>query len=131
MDFNAEMTNSYLEEFWGLYNLKNLIKQPTCFNNLENPTCIDHILTSHPKSFHSSSVFEIGLSDFHKLTLTVLKFFLQRINLELSKTEISIILIMHQLEQIFLRSYLFKMFSLKNLKNLNTFPRKYLILMPQ
>ena len=72
------MTNSYLEEFWGLYNLKNLIKQPTCFNNLENPTCIDHILTSHPKSFHSSSVFEIGLSDFHKLTLTVLKVFLAK-----------------------------------------------------
>ena len=29
----------------------------------------------HPKSFHSSSVFETGLSDFHKLTLTVLKVF--------------------------------------------------------
>ena len=75
-DFNAEMTNSYLEEFWASYNLKNLIKQPTCINNLENPTCIDHILTNHSKSFHSSSVFVIALSDFHKLTLTVLKVFL-------------------------------------------------------
>ena len=28
-----------------------------------------------PKSFHSSSVFETGLSDFYKLTLTVLKVF--------------------------------------------------------
>ena len=69
------MTASYLEEFCVSYNLKNLIKQPTCFKNLENPTCIDHILTNHPKSFHLSSVFETGLADFHKLTLTVLKVF--------------------------------------------------------
>ena len=72
------MTNSYLEEFCASYNLKNLIKQPTCFKNLENPTCINHILTNHPKSFHLSSVFETGLSDFHKLTLTVLKVFLAK-----------------------------------------------------
>ena len=69
------MTKSYLEEFCASYYLKNLIKQPTCFKNLENPTCIGHILTNHPKSFHSSSVFETGLADFHILTLTVLKVF--------------------------------------------------------
>ena len=69
------MTNSYLEEFPASYNLKGLINQPTCFKNLENPTCIDHIFTNHPKGFHSSSVFETGLSDFHKLTLTVVKVF--------------------------------------------------------
>ena len=69
------MTNSCLEEFCASYNLQNLIKQATCFKNLENPTCIDHILTNYPKSFHSSNVFETGLSDFHKLTLTVLKVF--------------------------------------------------------
>ena len=32
-------------------------------------------MANHPKSFHLSSVFETGLSDFHKLTLTVLKTF--------------------------------------------------------
>ena len=66
------MTNNYLEEFCVSHNL---IKQPTCFKNLDNPTLIDHILTNHPKSFHSSSVYETPLSDFHKLTLTVLKTF--------------------------------------------------------
>ena len=79
-DFNAEMNNSYLEKFCASYNLKSLIKQPTCFKNPENPTCIDHILTNHPKSFYLSSVFETDLSDFHKLTSTVLKFFVQSIN---------------------------------------------------
>ena len=69
------MTNNYLEEFCASYNLMNLIKQPTYFKNPNNPTLTDHILTNHPKSFHSSSVYETGLSDFHKLTLTVLKTF--------------------------------------------------------
>ena len=48
-----------------------MIKQPTSFKNLENPTWIDQILTNHPKRFPSSSVFE--MTDFHKLTLTALK----------------------------------------------------------
>ena len=68
------MTNNYLEEFCASYNLKNLIKESTCFKNIDNPTLIDHILTNHPKSFHSSSVYGTALSDFHKLT-TVLKTF--------------------------------------------------------
>ena len=34
---------------------------------------MDHILTNHPKRFHMSIVYESGLSDFHKLTLIVLK----------------------------------------------------------
>ena len=60
-DFNAEMTNNYLEEFCASYNPKNLIKEPICFKNIDNPTLIDHILTKHPKSFHSSSVYETGI----------------------------------------------------------------------
>ena len=69
------MTDSYMEEFCTSYNLKNLIKQPTYFKNPDNPTLTDHILTNLPKSFHSSSVYETGLSYFHKLTLTLLKTF--------------------------------------------------------
>ena len=68
------MTNSYMEDCVS-YNLNNLTKQPPCFKNLEHPTRTDHILTNHPKRFHLPSVFEISLSDIHKLTLTVLKVF--------------------------------------------------------
>ena len=56
-DFNSEKANIYFEEFFASCDLKNLIKQPTCVKSLENPTSINHILTNHPKSFHSSSVF--------------------------------------------------------------------------
>ena len=55
------------------YNLKSLVKQKTCFKNPDNPSCIDLILTNSPRSFQDNSVFETGLSDFHKLTTTVLK----------------------------------------------------------
>ena len=59
------MTNNYLEEFCASYNLRNLIRQPTCFKNPDNPTLFDHILTNHPKCFYSSSVYKTGLSDFN------------------------------------------------------------------
>ena len=77
-DFNAETSNPTISEFCATYNLKNLIKEPTYFKSLKNPTCIDLILTNRPKCFQNSNVFETGLSDFHKLTVTVLKAFFQK-----------------------------------------------------
>ena len=42
------------------------------FKNVENPSCIDLILTNRPKSFINATLVEMGLSDFHKMTITVL-----------------------------------------------------------
>ena len=72
-DFNCEMKEEALTNFCSLYNLMCLIKEPTCFKNADKPSCIDLILTNRPKCFQNSSAFETGLSDFHKLTVTVLK----------------------------------------------------------
>ena len=54
-------------------NLKCIIKESTCYKNSDNPTCIDLILTNCPKNFQKSSILETGLSDFHKMVLTVYK----------------------------------------------------------
>ena len=62
-----------MEEFCSIYNLKNLIKTPTCFKNADNPSCIDLILTNRVNNFQNSSNVETGLSDFHHLVVTVLK----------------------------------------------------------
>ena len=62
-DFNSEVIEEAMGDFCELFNLKNLVKDPTCYKNPENPSCIDLI------------VIETGLSDFHKLTATVLKTF--------------------------------------------------------
>ena len=55
------------------YDLKCLIKEPTCYKNPENPSCIDLILTNNPKCLQSSCAVETGLPDFHRMTVTVMK----------------------------------------------------------
>ena len=40
---------------------------------MNNPSCIDPIITSSPNSFQNTSTFCTGLSDFYKLVVTVLK----------------------------------------------------------
>ena len=70
-DFNVKEKN--ICDFMSTYNLKSIVKQKACSKNPDNPSCIDLIQTNSPRSFQDSSVFETGLSDFHKLTNTVLK----------------------------------------------------------
>ena len=64
-DFNVEMSNSYLSNCCALNNLKNFIKETTCYKNPDKPACIDYILINCPRCFQYSSLFETGLSYFH------------------------------------------------------------------
>ena len=77
-DFNSEMKDDPMINFCETYNLSNLIKEPTCFKNPHNPSTIDLILTKRASSFQHSTTVETGLSDHHKLTITVLKSFIQK-----------------------------------------------------
>ena len=72
-NFNFEMSESAMENFCGTYLLHNLIKDPTYFKNSDKPSCIDLLLTNFPKSLLKSQTLQTGLSDFHKLTVTLLK----------------------------------------------------------
>ena len=72
-DFNAEPADTVVSDFCEIYNLKNIIREKTCFKNQNNPSCIDLIITNRPKSFQNSMVIETGLSDFHKMCITVMK----------------------------------------------------------
>ncbi len=45
----------------------NIVKHQICFNNSENPTVIDLIVTNVPKRLCAASCIETGLSDFHSL----------------------------------------------------------------
>ena len=77
-DLNSEPTESAVRDFCQIYDCKNLIKDNTCFKNPEKPSCIDLIITNRPKSFQNSVTLETGLSDFHKMTLTVMKVFYKK-----------------------------------------------------
>ena len=37
-DFNSEITEPFMIEFYNVYNLSHLIKTPTCFKNPDKPT---------------------------------------------------------------------------------------------
>ena len=49
-DLNFEGHNGFLKEFSDLYNLKNLIKVPTCFKKPDFPTKIYIMLATSYKS---------------------------------------------------------------------------------
>ena len=72
-DFNSEVSEAAMKDFCDLYHLKSLIREPTCFKNPLKPSCIDLFSTNCSRSFQNSGVVETGLSDFHKMNLTVLK----------------------------------------------------------
>ena len=72
-DFNAQIGETCLDTFLYQHELKNVNKEPTCYKNSENPNCIDFILTNNLRSFFKTSTLFHGLSDFHKLVLSVFK----------------------------------------------------------
>ena len=70
---NANVSESTLPSFCTLLKIKNLVKEPTCYKKLANPSRIDLFLTNRAISFHRTCVFETGLPHFHKLVLTILR----------------------------------------------------------
>ena len=79
-DFNSEPREITMSEFCDIYNLHNLIKDPTCYKNVLNPSIIDLMLTNKPRKFQNSQVIETGLSDHHKLTISVLRVYFQKLS---------------------------------------------------
>ena len=64
-----------MNDFCNVCNFSNLVKEPTCYKNPDNPSCIDLFLTNRPKCFQSTMKMEIGISDLHKMIITVLLLF--------------------------------------------------------
>ena len=50
-----------------------MIEQPSFHKNPEKPTCIDLILTNVPRMFQSTCVIDTGLSNFHLITVRVMR----------------------------------------------------------
>ena len=78
-DFNAGMEDSSIKIFCSNCNLTNMINKPTCHKNPDRPTCIDLILRKCLGSFQNFNVIETGLSDFHKMIVSVMKTFYRKI----------------------------------------------------
>ena len=72
-DFNSETSEKSMHDFCNVYNLESLSNTSTCFKKRENPSSIDLLLTNSKNNFDEAVVLESGLSDFHKLVVSVLK----------------------------------------------------------
>ena len=73
--FKSETFETALRNICDLYKLKNLFGEPTCFKNLDNPSCIELFVTNCSRSFQDRQVIETVLSGFHKMNLIVLKMY--------------------------------------------------------
>ena len=71
-DFNSPVSE-ITSKFCQTYNLCNLITEPTCYKNPNNPSSIDVILTNRKNTFENSTTIETELSDHHKMIFTTLK----------------------------------------------------------
>ena len=67
-----------MHDFCNVYNLESLSNTPACFTNPENSSCIDLLLTNSKNNFDELLVLESGLSDFHKLVVSLLKSYFKK-----------------------------------------------------
>ena len=63
-----------MDEFLHENNLKCIVKDKTCFKNPDNPSSIDLFLTNFSNCFQNTTAICTGLSDFHKMIVTVQKY---------------------------------------------------------
>ena len=72
-DLNSEISEPSFDEFCQMYNLVSIVNKPTCFKIPKNPSCIDLMLTNKQERFLKAETTETGLSDFHKMVVSVFK----------------------------------------------------------
>ena len=65
--------NRVFRNFFFEMNAKNIVKEPTCFESLSNPSCIDLVITNSYSNFQNTKAISTGLSYFHKMVVIVLK----------------------------------------------------------
>ena len=72
-DYDAHVTETSMASFCGIYELKSLINEPTCYKNPLYPSCIDLFLNNDASSLQRTLVVETEFSDFHKLVVAMIK----------------------------------------------------------
>ena len=50
-DFNTEISEQRIKSFLHMHDLCILVKEKTCFKNMQNPSCIDLLLTNNVYAF--------------------------------------------------------------------------------
>ena len=77
-DLNVESSDPVLKDFCNVCNLYSLVKEPTCYKSPYNASCTDLFFSNPPQSFRNTITTETGISDFHKMVITILKVFYKK-----------------------------------------------------
>ena len=66
-DLNVDMMtkSNALADTLDVFNLRNVVRKPTCFKNVLNPSLLDVILTNTPRRLTSVLNVSLGICDFH------------------------------------------------------------------
>ena len=72
-DFIAQIGEKCFDNFLFQHELKSINQKPTCYKIPDKPSCIDFILKKQPIKFLQKRLFIYGLSDCHKLLMSVFK----------------------------------------------------------
>ena len=96
-------TEEQMKNYLDLQSLKNRMLEPTCYKS-QTATCIALVLTNRNRSVQQTTTIETGLSDFHKIAVTVLKTTFQNKGQMQLTTEITKISGKLFLEMIFVRN---------------------------
>ena len=73
---NTTMCDETMKDFCQTYSLHNLINEPTCEKNANNPSSRDVILTNRKRGFHNSMAIETDHSNI--IIITILKSYFQK-----------------------------------------------------
>ena len=72
-DFNCEDHETCMETFLYQHNLKNIVKEGTCFKISSKPSTVDLFLNNNSSYFQNTKTCFTGVSGFHELVTTTLK----------------------------------------------------------
>ena len=73
-----KILNHVYQNFFVVIMQKTELKKKACFKSLTNPSCIDLLLTDVSSCFQNTCAITTGLSDFHKMMITVMKMTFQK-----------------------------------------------------
>jgi hypothetical protein len=71
LNVNCEIEGHALTELFETFDLTNVVKGPTCFKSVTNPSLVDVILTNTPARVLSHVNTDIDVSDFHNLVCVI------------------------------------------------------------
>jgi hypothetical protein len=80
ININLLKKNNNLNEILTCFGLTNIVKGATCFKNPNNPSLLDVILCTSPRTIADSLNINIGISDFHNFTCAASKIEVSTIN---------------------------------------------------